>query len=171
MRWPGRVSLSAELRTALGLQRGERVLAVAYDPDGRALVATDRDLLLQRRPPAYDRIGWDTIDKATYSDGLLRITRVDDAGVSGGGLKIPLDEPGTFPVVVRDRVTASIVVSQPVTIGEGKAIRVVARRRPDRESLAWGYVIEPGVHAGDPEVVAAAREAVASVRLEAGIDA
>jgi len=170
MRWPGRVSLTPELRDALGLQRGERVLAVAQDPDGRALVATDRDLLLQRRPPDYDRIGWDTIDKATYADGQLRITRVDDSGVSGGGLRIPLDDPGTFPLVVRDRVTASIVVNQPVTIGQGQVIRVVARRRPDREVLAWGYVVEPGVEVGDPEVVAAAQRAVASVRLEAGID-
>ena len=170
MRWPGRSGLTSELREALGLRSGERVLAVTHDPDGRAVVATDRDLMLQRRPPAYERIGWDTIDKATYADGVLRVTRVDGSGVSGGALRIPLPDPGSFPVVVRDRVTASIVVSQPVTLAEGQAMRVVARRRPDLDVLAWGYVLDPGVDPTDPGVVRAAEAAVASVRLEAGID-
>ncbi|MFZ0325577.1 MAG: hypothetical protein WAN48_15775 [Actinomycetes bacterium] len=170
MRWRGRADLSPDVRASLGLARGERVLAVAHDPDGRPVVATDRDLLLQLSPPEYQRIGWETIDKATYVEGVLRVTRVDSHGVSGAGLRIPLPDPGELPVVVRDRVTSSIVVSQPVTVADGVGIRVVARRRPDHEGLTWSYVLDRGVDASDPETVRAAREAVAAVRLDAGID-
>jgi hypothetical protein len=165
----GKASVPEHVLSLLALQDGERVLAVATDPDGRVLVATDRDLLLQRRPPDYERVGWDAIDKATFdADGLRIIGR--DAKGADLRLRIPMTDPGSLPEVVRERVTASIVVSQHVALRDDLGVRVTARRRPGASAFAWGYRVDPGLDETDPEVAQAALEAVEAVRRDAGLD-
>lgn len=165
----GSPALPSELRRLLRLERGERVLAVAHDPEGRPLVATDRDLLLQRRPPDFDRIGWDTVDKATYDDGLLKLTGRDRSG-EDFRLRVPIVEPGVLPEVVRDRVTSSIVFTQHVALRDDWGLRVTARRRPGGESLRWAYRLDDDLAADDAEILREAERAVAETRRSAGLD-
>jgi hypothetical protein len=165
----GKVVLADEVRTMLGLQTGERVLAVATDADGRVVVATDRDLLLQRHPPEYDRIGWETVDKATFDGGVLRVVGVDADG-RPFRLRVPLAETGELPQVVRDRVTSSIVLSQHVPLQGERGVRVAARRRTGDPLLRWRYRFDDGLEA-TPELVAEADAAMAVVRRESGLDA
>jgi len=165
----GKASVPEHVLGLLALQDGERVLAVATDHDGRVLVATDRDLLLQRRPPEYERVGWDAIDKATFdADGLRIIGR--DAQGDQLRLRVPIADPGSLPEVVRERVTASIVVSQHVALRDDLGVRVTARRRPGASAFAWGYRVDPGLDETDPDVAQAALEAVEAVRRDAGLD-
>ena len=164
-----RVPLPDEVKAALGLVPGERVLAVGTDPEGRYLVATDRDLLLQRRPPEYHRIGWETVDKATFDDGTLRLLGRDAAGDTFR-LRIPLEQPGELPEVVRDRVTSSIVLSQHVALQGEDGVRVTARRRPGEPDLRWGYRLDDGL-VDAPPMRSLAEQALLAVRRDSGLDA
>jgi hypothetical protein len=171
LRLPGRratLALPDDVRTSLRLEPGERVLAVAADPEQRLVVATDRDLLLQRRPPEYDRIGWESVDRATFDDGLLRLTG-HDASNAEFRLRVPLEEPGELPRVVRDRVTSSIVLSQHVALRAERGVRVTARRRPGTPGLLWRSRLDDELDSS-PELVSEAESMLAAVRRESGLD-
>ena len=101
----------------MGIGRRERVLGWAVDEGGRHVAATESDLLLQRRPPEYERIGWEAIDGVTYSEGVMTVTLVpSEVGGTRAKLRIRLADSAQLPIVVRDRVTSSIVVNEHITI-------------------------------------------------------
>jgi hypothetical protein len=143
------------------------VLAFGIDPEGRAVVATDRGLLLQRTPPAYSRTQWHEVDRASFADEVLTVSVHAGGSVGATRLRIALPDPGRLPEVVRDRVTASVVMDQHVPLRGQAGVRVVARRRPDGTDLHWSYVVDEGLTLTDAEA-AAAEDAVASVRAEYG---
>lgn len=154
----------------MGIGRRERVLGWAVDEGGRHVAATESDLLLQRRPPEYERIGWEAIDGVTYSEGVMTVTLVpSEVGGTRAKLRIRLADSAQLPIVVRDRVTSSIVVNEHVTIDGPKGLRVVARRRAGEPDLRWGYVLDQGVSA-NAELRREAEGLVQRVRLESGVD-
>jgi hypothetical protein len=154
-------------RDALALEPGERILAVARDPDGRAVVATNQALWLQRLPPAYSRLPWHEIEHASFADDVLTVARSAASADGAGRLRIPLPDVGRLPGVVRERVTASVVFDQHVRLRGREGVRVVARRRPEGDSLAWSYVVDDGLSLTVAEEASAA-EAVAALRAEYG---
>jgi bifunctional DNA-binding transcriptional regulator/antitoxin component of YhaV-PrlF toxin-antitoxin module len=164
----GKVTLPDEVRAELDLQPGERLLALATDPDDRPVVATDRDLLLQRRPPGYERIGWECVDKATFDDGVLRLVGVG-SDQQPFRLRVALTETGSLPQVVRDRVTSSIVLSQHIALEGELGVRVTARRRAQELALRWRYRLDDGLD-DSPEIRARAETALAQVRRESGLN-
>ncbi len=144
MQW--RRKLPAEASSAVGLNRGERVLGWVTDDADRYIVATESDLILQRRPPAYERIGWESIDKVSYADGVMTITLVpDQAGAEAAVLRVPAGDQPQLAIVVRDRVTSSIVLNEHVRLEGRKGVHVVARRRAGDDALRWGYVVDQGL--------------------------
>jgi hypothetical protein len=157
-----------EISSAVALDRGERALAWTTDDQGRHIVATDRGLVLQRRPPAYDRIDWELIDQASYDDGVISLTLVPDGDGAVTHLRVPVGDAPELPIAVRDRVTASIVVNQHVPLEGRKGVRVVARRGSVNEELRWGYVPDSGLVLDDV-LQARARELVDEVRAESGL--
>lgn len=162
-----RPRLPDDVVAQLHLEPGERVLAHAADPDGRPLVATDRALLLQRQPPTYSRLPWHELLRASYADDVLTVFLVSADDGRTGRLRIPIAEHGRLPEVVRERITATVVLDQHLPLRGRKGVHVVARRRAGGEDLDWAYVVDDGL------VLTAAEEmeaeaAVARVRVEYG---
>ena len=91
-------------------------------------------------------------------------------GESGSSTTSTIDEPGRLLELVRERVTASIVLQRHVPVDGRRGLRVIARRAPrgDRP-LAWFYEYDEGVDPDDPEVQRAATEALAAARDEVGL--
>ena len=166
MKW--RRGIPTEIGAAVRLDRGERPLAWTTDIAGRHIVATDHDLILQRNPPAYERIGWESIDQASYSDGVLSLTLVSTSGEPPARLRIPVGDDTKLAVVIRDRVTSSIVVNQHMVLEGGGALRVVARRRFGDPTLRWGYVADSGTTL-DQTFRDAADDLVEQVQRESGL--
>lgn len=162
-------ALPQDVKKAIAWEAGERLLVVAVDSEGRFVVATDRDLLLQRYPPEYSRIGWDAIDKATFDDSTLRLSIHSETG-DIASMRVPIALPGRLPEVVRERVTASIVVSEHVALPGGGGVRVTARRRPDREELSWWGALDEELEPADDHLRAEAARAVSLVRDTMGLD-
>lgn len=69
--------------------------------------------------------------------------------------------------LIRERVTASVIVSQHVPLDGPRGVRVVARRPPGTaEELTWSMLFDEGVDPSDPAVLDAAEEALSAVRAE-----
>lgn len=160
-RWRQPPDLHAELRGLL--QDGERVLAWASSQSGYA-VATNH-ALLYGSAGSYERLGWEHVRTAVWGDDVLTVTPEQ-----GGLLVFPLADPRRLPEVVRDRVTAGIVLSRLHRFVGGGGVRIVARRRPQDRRLLWTAVPEPGTRLDDPEVSARVQALLEAERRSLGAD-
>jgi hypothetical protein len=147
------------------LDAGERLLAwapLADDPD-QAVVVTTAGLRL----PGQPRLGWHQIHKATWSGTRLTVIPAVAAGepvpmdgaasytvmVDGEPQSVALAAPGDVPAEVRTRVTRSVAFTahHPLPLG---GVRVVGRRVPGVNGLAWHVRYDEGTPADDPDVTA-----------------
>lgn len=163
VRWK-RTELSQEVYGRLDLQPKERVLAWADDGAGRPVVATETALHMQRVPPEYARFGWEQIERASYEAGMLTVVLGESLG--GATLRVPVGPERQLPVVVRDRITASVVVDRFVALSGDSGARIVGRRASDG-TVAWRVELDPALD-GNAEARAASEAAFAEVRAEVG---
>lgn len=139
-------------------------MAWVDDGSGRPVVASDTALHVQRNPPDYSRLGWEQIERASYDSGVLTVVLGVD--LDEATLRVPVGDGRDLPVVVRDRVTASVIVDRFVALDGNVGVRVVGRRGP-MGTIAWRAVLDPEL-ADDPAARAEAQLALAEVRAEVG---
>lgn len=154
----------------LGIGPGERVVAWGSSPGADATqtlfaVATDRALYLQA---TGDRLTWDRISKATWSDPLLELVITGDEGGQPRLLRLDVEDARDLPAAVHDRVTASVLVSERVDLGNGARALMVARRCDDDE-IRWTVMFDSGLDPSDPALREAADAALARLREALGI--
>jgi hypothetical protein len=145
---------------------GERVLAAGRLTEGSWAAATGGSLLL-----AGERLDWALVTHAEWDHetSTLELQHLASHDGSAGTRRLALEEPGRLPEVVRERVTASIVVSRHVPV-EGRAgVRIVARRRPGEDDLLWQVVVDPGLEPDDERVRAAGEAGIVDLRRELGV--
>jgi len=165
MKWR-RAALPDDVRVRLDLAPRERILAWADDGAGRLVVASESALHVQRIPPEYSRLGWEQIERASYDSGVLTV--VLEPGLGAATLRIPVGDGRDLPVVVRDRVTASVVVDRFVALDGEAGARITGRRGADRKVI-WRLDLDPGLDT-NREAVLASKEALAEVQAEVGDD-
>jgi hypothetical protein len=167
--WSQTPKLSSEVRASLGLQNGERILSVATTPDGSSIVATTRALFLPTGTGLH-RIGWEQVDKAGWDRdlGTLWVLEAAPIGTRPHRWRVHVDNPGHVVDVVRERVNATVVISQHVPLVGDRGVRVVGRRPPGTDLLTWSVAVDPGVDVSDPQLRARITEAVEEVRREVG---
>lgn len=163
--------LPGDARGSLKLLGSEHVVAWGRGPLGY-VVATDRALHLTdpgHLPATITRrVPWDRITRATWVEPVLDIAVQSDISGPIEQMSIRLDESGALPVVVRERVTDSIVVQERVE-ADGFTARVVARRDSDSGQVRWSVVPDPGTDADDPRVRAALAAALDHLRGQLGV--
>ena len=146
---------------------GEKVLAGAVAEDGTLAVGTRDAIYVDGH-----RVPWEAVEKADWSqdDGTLTVVEVGSWGEQRPVHTIAVGEPGLFLQLVRERVTASVVLKRHVPVRGRKGLFVIARRPPrgDRP-ITWVYEFEEGVDPDDPEVQRVAEEALALARDEVGL--
>jgi hypothetical protein len=162
--------LPGSVLAMLRIEPGEKVVAwgatsTADGTQSMVTAATDRALYLQS---TGERLAWDRIAKATWDQPVLELTVVDDPARPPRTVTITLDEPRDLPAAVHDRVTASVVVSEHVDLGEGAGALMVARRGSD-DVIRWSVVFDSGLDPSDPALRRAADEALARLRDSLGI--
>lgn len=145
---------------------GERVLAAASSPDGE--LSGTRDAL---HLPDGTRLPWEQVEAADWDreESTFRVSAVGAWGEERPAYAFTLERPDKLLQLVRERVTASIVLQRHVPIDGELGVRIVGRRAPrgDRE-LTWFFDYDAGVDPGDPFVDHAAQEALAALRGEVG---
>jgi hypothetical protein len=153
---------------------GEKVLAWADSSSG-AVVAGTRDALYIATPEArvQTRLPWEQVEAAAWDrdSSRLRVSEVGTWGEERVEHSLVIEEPGQLLELVRERVTASVVLQRHVPLTGRRGLRVIARRAPrgDRP-LTWFYEYDEGIDPADPSVRAAAEAALAAARDEVGLD-
>jgi hypothetical protein len=157
-------------RPPVDVTAGERVLAWA-PVEGDGWVLGTRDALYL---PAV-RLPWEQVEAADWDRDLSRL-RVSEVGRWSEPRRehtLTLAESGRgadrLLQLVRERVTASVVVVRHVPITDRRGVRVIARRAPSgRSPVHWVYEYDAGVDPSDPAVEAAAATALAAARDDLG---
>lgn len=151
------------------LRRGERLLAWAGATSGD-LVGGTRDALHlpDREPP---RLPWEEIASADWDadERELHVVEVGTYGEVRPEHRLALTDPDRLLSLVRERVTASIVVQRHVPVRGQQGLRVLGRRAPGGHgAIAWFVDYDEGLDPADPDVAAVADEALSSARGDVG---
>lgn len=161
--------MPAEVRHRLALEARERVLAGAVDEAGDWHVGTDRALHVASGA-GWRRLPWERVDRADFDDesGRLRVVEVADFGEQEPTYELALVDPRRLLELVRERVTASVLLSRNVPVAGSRGVKVVARRSPIGGPVEWSFVLDDGLRPDDARVVAAVAAGRADAEAELG---
>ncbi len=126
---------------------------------GDWVIATSEQLLL----PFRDPITWDLVVRAAWDEPVLELQLPD------GPYRLVIENPGNIPRVVNERVKASVVIQHHVPLEGDKGVRIVARRRPGTTDVTWRVTFDSGLNSADPQLRAAADEALRDLRTTMGL--
>lgn len=148
-------------RPSVGVASGEHVLASAPLTGGEDLVAGTREALYV----AGERLPWERVRSAGWDQESETLTVLDTAG---GVRRVGLDNPTRLLQLVRERVTASVVVQRDVALPVGAA-RIVARRAGGgAREITWTVDYDGPADPDDPAVVALVQAALDSAKDDLG---
>ncbi len=173
-RWGHRERVStavpADVRDAAGLEPGERVLAAARSEDGDWLLGGRRRLVLVLADGEVVALPWEQVEDARWDreESRLRVSAVGAFGTARPEWTFALDDPERLLQLLRERVTASVVLQRRVPVREGRGLTVIGRRNPAGGPVAWMHAYDEGLDPDDPEVVVVADLALAQARAEVG---
>ena len=174
MRSRGRsAGVPAEILQRAGLPRAEKVLASAVATQGSWLLGTRRHLVLVADEQAR-LIPWEQVEDAAWEQEESRL-RVSEVGVYGDPRPayafVMQDHPALLLQLLRERVTASLVLQRWVPVRGKAGITVIGRRSPVGGPVTWMHAYDRGLDPEDPEVVVVADLALVQARAEVGDDA
>ncbi len=165
----------ADVMARADLPRGEKVLAHTVAKDGTWLLGTRLHLVLVEGPDsdadrAAIQIPWETVEDAAWDQegSRLRVTEIGQYGEPRPAYSFVVEDPALLLQLIRERVTASIVLQRWAPVRGKRGLTVIARRSPVGGPVAWMHAYDEGVDPTDPEVVAVADQALAQAQVEVG---
>ncbi|MET3963366.1 hypothetical protein ABIE44_003300 [Marmoricola sp. OAE513] len=159
---------------AASLARGEKVLAFARDTragDGqRWLLGTRFALHLVTPGEESVRIGWESVQAADWSqdEETLTLSEVGEFGSPRAAYVFGLDDPVLLLQLIRERVTASVVLQRGYLIEGKRGFKVIGRRSPAGGEIAWMHEYDAGIDPERADVQKAAQEALVRARADVG---
>jgi hypothetical protein len=151
--------LPSDVRSALRLDRRERVLAWANGPSGEWYVGTDRALHVVTGA-GYRRLPWEQIDNASWHADEMTLLVSEVSAEHLPPHSFPVAEGGRLLELLRERVTRSVLLRQFEPVRGKSGVSVIARRSPVGEGpVTWSTVYSLGLEPADQAVVAAVRRA------------
>ena len=151
--------------------RGEKVLAVTSATDGRVLAGT-RDAFYVATDGETRRVPWEQVEAADWDrdTDTFRLSEVGTWGEQRPVHTAVLTDPGRLLELVRERVTASVVLQRHVPVAGRRGLRVIARRAPSGAGgVQWVYEYDEGLDPDDPTVRDIARTTLEAMRREVGL--
>jgi hypothetical protein len=166
---PRTTSLPEHVRAAVAA----KVLASAEGVDGTWLVGT-RDALVVV-PAGGDRtvtLPWERVHRADWDveTSTLTVEPVQEYGAPVVPMVFEVPAPGPFLQLLRERVSASIVVQRRVVLERKRGITVIGRRPPSGSGeVTWAYELDRGIDPEDPAVRAAAEAGLREAQESLGL--
>ena len=157
-----------EVTAVLGARAAE-VLSVVRDARSAAyVVGTKTHVYAVREGSVVLDRQWHMVDTGSWDDAtaLLTVHWVDKAPATTW----ELTEPGTFPQVLRERVQATVVLSDEVDLGAKRKAKVVVRKDLANGALMGQTILGRGVRSTDPGVREDTRAALDRLREQVGLD-
>ena len=155
---------------AAPLEKGEKVLAGTAARDGSWLLGTRDALVLTGS--VETRVPWQQIERADWDRDAERldVVEVGEFGLVRPAYSFSIDDPGLLLELIRERVTASVVLQRHVRVDGSRGLFVIARRAPRGDGeITWAFEFDRGVDPDDPGVMAAARRALDAASEELGL--
>jgi hypothetical protein len=155
-------------RPPISVAAGERVLAWAEASGGELLAGTREALYLDGT-----RLAWEDVEAADWNRDTeaFRVVEVGHWGEQRHVHTWVIAEPRRFLELVRERVTASVVLVRHAPVVGRRGVRVIARRAPAGDGeLRWIYEYDAGIDPDDPTVRLAAEATLSRAREEVGLD-
>ncbi len=159
----------ADVVEVAGLARGEKVLAFAQDGN-RWLLGTRAALVIVEPAADPTRLGWEQIQAADWvkDESVLTISEVGEYGLPRASYRFTLENPALLLQLIRERVTASVVLQRGHLVDGKRGFKVIGRRSPDGGPISWMHEYDAGIDPDEPDVAAAASEALARARADVG---
>lgn len=171
MRVPRRLSTvpDAVLHRA-GLVRGERVLSHARAGEDTWLLGTVRALVIID-DRAVTRLPWEQVENADWDRETerLRVREVGEWGQERPVHTLSLADPGSILELLRERVSASVVLQQRVPVEGKRGFLVIARRSPAGGEISWMHEYDAGIDPDDPLVRLASEQALVQAHRDLGL--
>ena len=149
----------------------EKVLAVTAATDGTVLAGT-RDAFYIAVGEETRRVPWEQVEAADWDrdTDTFRLSEVGSWGEQRPVHTAVLADPGRLLELVRERVTASVVLQRHVVVDGRRGLRVIARRAPSGSGgVQWVYEYDEGLDPDDPAVRDIARTTLEAMRREVGL--
>jgi hypothetical protein len=160
----------ADVKQRARLSRGERVLASSVTSDDTWLLGTRDALVIVGRVESL-RVPWERVEAADWDrdSERLRVSEVGEFGRPRPVHTFTLAEPGQLLPMVRERVTASVVLQRRVQVSGRRGVMVVARRAPRGDGeITWACEYDEGLDPDDPTVRLVVDEALEAAQGEVG---
>ena len=148
-----------------------RPLAAAEADDHTWVVCT-RDACWLVDGEGAEEIPWERVHRAEWDQesATLRIEPVEAYGAPVHARTLVVPEPGPLLDVLRERVTASVLLQRRVDVQRRRGFTLIARRPPSRPGeVTWAYEIDPGLDPHAPEVAEAAARALREAEESLGL--
>ena len=165
----------ADVLARADLPRGEKVLAHTVAKDGTWLLGTRLRLVVVGGGDSPEEQGavqipWETVEDAAWEqdDARLRFTETGRYGEPRPTYSFEVEDPALLLQLVRERVTASVVLQRRVPVHGKLGLTVIARRSPVGGPIAWMHAYDAGLDPDDPEVAAVADRALEQAQAEVG---
>jgi hypothetical protein len=152
-----------------------RPLAFAETVEGAWLVGT-RDALFVVDADGPDagatRIPWEQVEGADWDreGSRLRVTEIGQYGLPRPSYvyTLPEAEPASLLQLIRERVTASVVLQRGQLVAGKRGLKVIGRRSPSGGPITWMHEYDEGVDPEDPAVAEAAEALLRQARADVG---
>ncbi len=172
MRWPGRRAAVPPEVLERTVGSGERVLASAQAADGTWLVGTRDRLYAVSADGEPTTLRWEEVQHADWDRDTetLRVERIGPGGVPVVAGSWQVTEPGALLTLVRERISASVLLQRRVDIARKRGFTVIARRPPSGQGdVTWAVEYDAGVDPGDPAVDTAVEAALRDAQESVGM--
>ena len=117
-------------------------------------------------PAASSTLPWERVAAATWEDPELRLVTTGSRETH----TLTLDDSGLLPEVIRERVQASILVSEHVQLTAGGGARFSARRSPTADAeVRWTVTFDDGLDPQDVTLRQLADGELARMRQNYGV--
>lgn len=154
-----------------------RALAAAEASDGTWLVGTRAELVLIAPAaggpgPVETRIPWEQVEDADWDRDAsrLRVREVGDFGKPRAtyAFTMPDSEPQALLQLVRERVSASVVLQRGRIVEGKRGLKVIGRRSPAGGPIRWMFEYDDGLDPDDPAVAQVADALLRGARDDVG---
>ena len=149
--------------------RGEKVLAAARADDDTWVVGTrDRLHAVGEDPHSWP---WEQVLRADWDDDQrrLEVVPVSDFGTPLERRAFVLDGAADLLGLVRERVSASVVVQRRVQVSGKRGFLLFARRPPRGGTVTWAFELDDGLDPQDPAVRAEMDRSLADAQTSLGV--
>lgn len=152
------------------LPRGERALAHAEANDGSWVLGTRRSLVLLLPDTPARVIAWEQVEDARWDReaSQLVVSEIGTYGEQRPSYVIEMEDPALLLQLVRERVTASVVLQRWAPVRGRLGLTVIGRRSPAGGPVRWMHAYDAGIDPDDRVTVAVADQTLEAVRAEVG---